>query len=110
MSAISWSMTELPGTTPVYTATTEEFLQMLSNGTVDAAVMSHATAVSTIDRYHHTNLRVLPIKIRDYDIRYCFAVRKGDTLFARAAQRRPGDHFQRSGEYSEIYHQWFCLR
>jgi signal transduction histidine kinase/CheY-like chemotaxis protein len=99
---------KLPGTNPVYTATTEEFLQMLSQGTVDAALMSHATAVSAIDRYEHTNLRVLPIKIRDYDIRYCFAVRKGDTLLL--ARLNEGlAVIQRSGEYSEIYHRWFAF-
>ena len=100
--------TELPQAIPVYTQTTEEFMRMLNSGDCDAAIMSRVTATSVIERMKLGNLTVLADRIpgEDYDIRYCFAVRKGDALLlARLNEGLAVLH--RSGEFDRIYRRWF---
>jgi two-component system, cell cycle sensor histidine kinase and response regulator CckA len=97
-----------PGAIRVYTETSEEFLRMLSAGGCDAAVMSRLTALSMIDWLGLKNLRVLDARLpgNDYDVRYCFAVRKGDSLLlARLNEGLAILH--RRGTYDDIYQRWF---
>ncbi len=95
-----------PEAIPVYTETSEEYLRMLDAGKCDAAVMSRITAFSMIDRFKLKNLRVLDDKVQGYDVRYCFTVRKGDSLLlARLNEGLAILH--RTGRFDEIYHQWF---
>lgn len=99
---------EQPEAIPVYSETSEEFLRLLSAGEIDAAVMSRLTAVSMIDRFGLGNLRVLddPIPGDAYDVRYCFTVRKGDSLLlARLNEGLAIIH--RTGEFDTIYQKWF---
>jgi hypothetical protein len=94
-----------PEATCVYSETVEEFLQLLSSGDCDAAVMSRLTAVTRIERYGMKNLRVLD-GVQGYDVRYCMAVHKGDALLlARFNEGLAIIH--RTGEYEEIYQKWF---
>jgi signal transduction histidine kinase len=100
--------TEQPDAVPVYTGTNEEFLRMLSAGQCDAAVMSRLTAASMIDRFKLKNLTILDDRIPgdEYDVRYCFTVRKGDSLLlARLNEGLAILH--RTGEFNKIYYTWF---
>ena len=99
---------EQPEAIPVYTKTTQEFLRMLAAGQIDAAVMSRLTAESMIEQYKLSNLTILDDRIpgEAYDVRYCFTVRKGDSLLlARVNEGLAILH--RTGQFDEIYHKWF---
>ncbi len=99
---------EQPRAEPVITETSEQFLRMVSSGAIDAAVMSRLTAVSMIDRFGLKNLTVLDEHIPGdkYDVRYCYTVRKGDSLLlARLNEGLAIVH--RTGEFDEIYRRWF---
>jgi signal transduction histidine kinase/ActR/RegA family two-component response regulator len=99
---------EQPEAIPVYTNTSQEFLRMLAAGQIDAAVMSRLTAASMIEQYKLRNLTILDDRIPggDYDVRYCFTVRKGDSLLlARLNEGLAILH--RTGQFDEIYHKWF---
>ncbi|HUJ45325.1 MAG TPA: transporter substrate-binding domain-containing protein [Opitutaceae bacterium] len=95
-----------PAAIPVYTETSEEYLRLLAAGKCDAAVMSRITAYSMIDRFKLRDLQVLDDKVQGYDVRYCFTVRKGDSLLlARLNEGLAILH--RTGRFDDIYHQWF---
>jgi signal transduction histidine kinase/ABC-type amino acid transport substrate-binding protein len=100
--------TEQPEAIPVYTETSGEFLQMLAAGRCDAAVMSRLTAASMIERFKLSRLKILDDRIpgEEYDVRYCFTVRKGDSLLlARLNEGLAILH--RTGEFDRIYYTWF---
>jgi len=95
-----------PEAIPVYTETSEEYLRLLAVGKCDAAVMSRITAFSMIDHFKLKNLQVLDDKVQGYDVRYCFTVRKGDSLLlARLNEGLAILH--RTGQFDEIYRRWF---
>lgn len=97
-----------PHVIPVYAVSTEELLRLVAEARVDAAVLSRLTAVANIDRLGLRNLTMLREAIPGdtYDVRYCFAVRKGDArLLARLNEGLAIIH--RSGEFDEIYRRWF---
>ena len=94
-----------PEAIPVYTKTTELFLRMVANGECDAAVMSRLTAISAMAHYGLKDLQVLE-GLKGFDVRYCFAVRKGDALLL--ARFNEGlAIIRRTGEYDDIYNKWF---
>ncbi|PTX98548.1 transporter substrate-binding domain-containing protein [Opitutus sp. ER46] len=100
--------TEMPEATPVFTETTEQFLRLLAAGGIDAAVMSRLTAIATIDHLGLDNLRVLDDRITGdaYDVRYCFTVRRGDSmLLSRLNEGLAIVH--RNGQFDAIYDRWF---
>jgi len=100
-----YAIEQQPEAVRIYSKNTEEFLQLLSAGDVDAAVMSRLTAVSRIERYGLKNLRVLE-GVPGYDVRYCLVTRKGDALLlARFNEGLAIIH--RTGEYEDIYYKWF---
>ncbi|MBE2215178.1 MAG: transporter substrate-binding domain-containing protein [Opitutaceae bacterium] len=97
-----------PTATAAEDPTTEEFLRKVSAGTYDAAVLSRLTAVSMIERFGLRNLRVLdaPIPGHDYDVRYCFAVRREDV--ALLGHLNEGLAIIRTtGEFDAIFQRWF---
>ncbi len=99
---------EQPEAIAVYTNTSQEFLRMLAAGKIDAAVMSRLTAASMIEQYQLRNLTILDDRIPggDYDVRYCYTVRKGDSLLlARLNEGLAILH--RTGEFDRIYSTWF---
>jgi signal transduction histidine kinase/ActR/RegA family two-component response regulator len=101
-------VTEQPEAIPVFTDTSEQFLRQISAGQLDAAAMSRLTAISMIDRFGLKNLTVLDDRIPGdaYDVRYCFAVRKGDALLlSRLNEALAVLH--RTGEFDAIYARWF---
>jgi len=90
----------------VYRESSADFLALLDQGGCDAAVMSRLTAASLIQRDKLRNLRILDAKLPGYDVRYCFAVRKGDDLLlARLNEGLAILH--RTGEFDQIYTRWF---
>lgn len=100
--------TEQPEAILILAETSEEAMRMLSASQIDAALMSRLTARSLIDRLGLDNLRVLDDRIPGdkYDVRFGFAVRKGDALLlARLNEGLAILH--RTGEFERIYHQWF---
>ena len=100
-----YAIEQQPDAVRVYSKNSEEFLQLLSSGDCDAAVMSRLTAVSRIERYGIKNVRVLE-GVRGYDVRYCMAARKGDALLL--ARFNEGlAIINRTGEYEDIYYKWF---
>ncbi|HVU32878.1 MAG TPA: transporter substrate-binding domain-containing protein [Opitutaceae bacterium] len=104
----NYLVAEQPRAIPVYSDTTEAFLREVSTGRIDAAVMSRLTAASMIDRFHLDNLQVLGDRIKGdaYDVRYCFTVRKGDSLLL--ARLNEGlAIINRTGEFDRIYRRWF---
>jgi two-component system cell cycle sensor histidine kinase/response regulator CckA len=107
---VGWNylVNEMPGANPVFTENSEQFLRMLADGEIDAAVMSRLTAASMIERFDLKNLKVLEDRIKGdkYDVRYCFTVRKGDAqLLARLNEGLA--IVQRTGEFDTIYRKWF---
>ena len=99
---------EHPKATPVFTETSEQFLRMLAAGEIDAAVMSRLTAFTMIDRLGLHNLTVLDDRIpgEKYDVRYCFTVRRGDSLLLARLNEGLGI-LHRTGEFDRIYRGWF---
>jgi PAS domain S-box-containing protein len=90
----------------VHTRSVEESLKELDAGLHDAAFATRLSALAYIDRDHLKNIRALGQPLAGYDIRYCFAVQKGDaTLLARLNEGLA--IVNRSGEYENIYRKWF---
>ena len=100
-----YAIEQIPEATRVYSRSTEEFLRLLAAGNCEAAILSRLTAVSLIEHLGLRNLKVLE-GVRGYDVRYCLAVRKGDTLLL--ARFNEGlAIINRTGEYEDTYHKWF---
>ena len=108
--SVGWNylVHEQPEATPVLTETTEEYLRLLAAGGVDAAVLSRLTAVSALERFKLKNLTVLDDRIpgEKYDVRYCFTVRRGDSLLLARLNEGLGI-LHRTGEFDRIYRECF---
>jgi signal transduction histidine kinase/ABC-type amino acid transport substrate-binding protein/CheY-like chemotaxis protein len=90
----------------VHTRSVEESLKELNSGKHDAAFAARLSALAYIERNHLANICALGQPLVGYDIRNCFAVRKGDAiLLARLNEGLA--IINRSGEYDNIYHKWF---
>ncbi len=90
----------------VHTNSVRESLQELNAGKHDAAFAARLSALAHIDRDHLDNIKALGQPLVGYDIRNCFAVRKGDAiLLARLNEGLA--IINRSGEYDIIYNKWF---
>ncbi|MFT3869142.1 MAG: transporter substrate-binding domain-containing protein [Nibricoccus sp.] len=90
----------------VHTHSVEESLTELNAGLHDAAFAARLTALSFIERDNLQNIRPLGQPLVGYNIRYCYAVRKGDAiLLARLNEGLA--ILSRTGEYDTIYRKWF---
>lgn len=90
----------------VFRESSSQFLALLNEGGCDAAVLSRLTAASLAKRDGLNNLRILDAKLQGYDVRYCFAVRRGDDrLLARVNEGLA--ILNRTGEFEKIYNKWF---
>ena len=90
----------------VHTRSVEESLSELNAGQHDAAFAARLSALSFIEHKHLENICALGQPLVGYDVRHCFAVRKGDAiLLARLNEGLA--IINRSGEYDIIYRKWF---
>ncbi len=89
-----------------YARSGEEALEMLNSGEHDYLFLSRLTAIPAIERAHLQNVRALDLPIIGYDIRMCFAVRKGDApLLQRVNEGLAILH--RTGEFERLYDRWY---
>lgn len=93
-----------PELVPVSSA--EEGLRLVDLGRADGVFLSQLTAASLIEQLRFRNVKMLGSPIPGYDIRHCFAVRKGDAeLLARLNEGLA--ILNRTGEFQVIYDRWF---
>ena len=90
----------------VHTHSVKESLHELNVGKHDAAFAARLSALAYIDRDHLDNIKALGQPLVGYDVRNCFAVRKGDAILL--ARLNEGLAIvNRNGEYTTIYSKWF---
>ncbi|MFT3783770.1 MAG: transporter substrate-binding domain-containing protein [Nibricoccus sp.] len=90
----------------VHTHSVEESLTELNAGKHDAAFAARLSALSYIERDKLLNIRPLGQPLVGYNVRICYAVRKGDAILL--ARLNEGLAIvNRTGEYDEIYRKWF---
>lgn len=90
----------------VHTRSLEESLIELNSGLHDAAFGARLSALAHIEHLQLKNLRPLGQPLVGYNVRHCFAVRKGDAnLLARLNEGLA--ILNRTGEYEVIYSKWF---
>ncbi len=83
-----------------------EALQLIENGECAASFISQLTAWSVAERLKLKDVAMLGRPPADYDIRFCFAVHKGDArLLARLNEGLIV--LQRTGELDRIRDRWF---
>ena len=90
----------------VVVSSAEDALRLVNAGQCAGVFVSRLTAVLVIERAGLKNVAILGQPLRDYDIRHCFTVHKGDSLLlARLNEGLAILH--RSGEFDQIYRRWF---
>lgn len=90
----------------VVVSSAEEGLQLVNEGRCAGVFLSQLTASSVIERAKLRNVVIFGQPLRDYDVRICFAVHKGDALLL--ARLNEGlAILQRTGEFERIYRRWF---
>jgi ABC-type amino acid transport substrate-binding protein len=90
----------------VHTRSVEESLNELNAGKHDAAFAARLSALAYIERDHLENICALGQPLVGYEIRNCFAVRKGDAILLSRLNEGLAI-INRSGEYDTIYLKWF---
>ncbi len=96
----------LPKARISYARSGELALREIQEGRHDALFLTRLTALSAIEHYRLTEVVPLGGPLDGYDVRLCFAVRKGDAaLLARLNEGLAILH--RTGEFERIYRQWY---
>jgi len=92
----------LPTARIAYAPTGEAALRELQEGRHDALFLTRLTALSAIEHYRLTDVTAFGGPLDGYEVRLCFAVRKGDSaLLARLNEGLAILH--RTGEFDRIY-------
>lgn len=90
----------------VLVSSAEEALRLVDRGDCTGAFLSRLTALSVIERRGLRNVRMFDHAFEGYDIRYSYAVHRGDAaLLARLNEGLALIH--RNGDYERIYTAWF---
>ena len=91
---------------PVLVSSSQEALALVDRGECAGAFLSRLTALSVIERRGLKNVRMFDRALEGYDIRYSYAVHRGDAaLLARLNEGLALIH--RNGDYDRIYNRWF---
>ena len=90
----------------IVVSSAEEALRAVNAGACAGVFVSRLTAVSVIERTGLKNVVILGQPLKDYDIRHCFAVHKGDSLLLGRLNEGLAI-LHRSGEFDQIYRRWF---
>jgi len=94
------------GASIVYADSVEQTLLRLARGEADATLASRLSALSLAQRHRIKNLVPLAAQIPGYEIRYCMAVRQGESELL--AQVNEGlAILVRTGAFDDIYRKWF---
>jgi len=90
----------------VYVDTVEEALVKVDRGEGDATLASRLTGLSLAHHLNLSHLKAVPGNVEGYDVRYCIAVRKGESRLL--AQLNEGlAVLVRTGRFDEVYQKWF---
>jgi signal transduction histidine kinase/ActR/RegA family two-component response regulator len=90
----------------VYVESVRDSLRRLAAGEGDATLASRLSTLALLEREDIEGLRVLDANVPGFDLRFCLAVRKGDTELL--AQVNEGLAIvMRTGRFDEIYDKWF---
>ena len=63
-----------------YVESVEQAMVQLNRGEGDAVMISRLNGLALVHRLRLSRLSALPFRVEGYDVRYCIAVRKGQTL------------------------------
>jgi two-component system, cell cycle sensor histidine kinase and response regulator CckA len=96
----------LPKSKIAYERSGEAALRTIQENKYAALFLTRLTALSAIEHYNLHDVVPLGGPLESYDVRLCFAVRKGDApLLARLNEGLAILH--RTGEFDRIYRKWF---
>ncbi len=88
------------------TASSPDGLRLLSEGRVDAVLVTHLTGIAQAVHLGIRNVEPVGPSLDGFTVRYCLAVHKGnDELLARLNEGLAVLH--QSGEFEQIYQKWF---
>ncbi len=84
----------------------EQALERLERGEVEATLAARLSGLSIVHHRGFRRVRALEADVPGFDVRYCFAVRKGDAaLLARLNEGLAV--LMRTGKFDEVYRKWF---
>lgn len=87
-------------------ASVQDSLLAVERGTADATLASRLSGLALAHHLGLKRLRALPIRLENYEVRYCVAVRKGDSqLLARVNEGLA--ILTRTGRFDAIHQKWF---
>jgi signal transduction histidine kinase/ActR/RegA family two-component response regulator len=90
----------------VHVESVRDSLRRLAAGEGDATLASRLSTLALVERENIKGLRLLDEKVPGFEVRFCLAVRKGDTELL--AQVNEGLAIvMRTGRFDEIYDKWF---
>ena len=87
--------------------TPSECVKMLSDGRVDAVLLSRLTALAEAKKAHITNIEPVGRALDGFTVKFCFGAHRGDTKLINDLNESLAIVHQ-SGEFSQIYQKWFA--
>ena len=94
------------GDSAVYVASVEQALVRLNAGEGDATLVTRLSGLSVAHRFGLKRVRALDVPVEGYEVRYCFAVHKGDReLLAKINEGLAV--LVRTGRFDRLYRKWF---
>ncbi len=94
------------GDAVLYAESVEDALRRVDVGEADATLATRLTALSRAHYFGLNNIRALDVRMQDYEVRYCVAVRHGERELLDQINEGLAV-LVRTGRYDALYRKWF---
>lgn len=84
----------------------EKALEMVNKGEGDATLATRLSGLTQVQRLGLNQLQVLDIKLKGYEVAYCFAAQKSDQILTVRINEGMAI-LKRTGQFDQLYQKWF---